>query len=125
MDFEDVVGYALRIGVIISAIFLVTGLLLIFVKSNPAYITNEFLYSNSSTVNAYEIPVRLTSLNFMYFLYFGLIVLIATPIMRVLIGIFQFVRERNWIYVIITAIVFFNLMVAIFILPKFMALILS
>ncbi len=118
MDFEDIIGYALRIGVIISAIFLVAGLLLFFVEKNPAHIANELLYSNSSTVNVYRLPAKLSSFNLIYFIYFGLIVLIATPVIRVAIGILQFVHERNRIYVIITVIVFFNLMMAIFVLPK-------
>ncbi|MEM3209669.1 MAG: DUF1634 domain-containing protein, partial [Saccharolobus sp.] len=51
------------------------------------------------------------------YIYFGLMILIATPIARVLLGIMQFLKEKNKLYAIITTIVFFNLMFSIFILP--------
>ena len=37
---------------------------------------------------------------------FGLLVLIGTPIARVLLSVIGFVRERDWMYVLVTAIVF-------------------
>ena len=51
------------------------------------------------------------------YIYLGLILLILIPILRVFIGIIQFIKEKNIIYTVITIIVFFNLMFAIFILP--------
>jgi len=59
----------------------------------------------------------LTNLNGLAFILLGLIVLMATPILRVAIGIAQFAHERNWLYTFITAIVFMNLMLAIFVIP--------
>ena len=35
----------------------------------------------------------------------GVIVLILTPILRVVLSLFDFLRERDWLYSIITAIV--------------------
>jgi len=40
----------------------------------------------------------------------GLLLLIATPVARVLLSIIGFVRERDWLYVLVTAIVFALLM---------------
>ena len=51
----------------------------------------------------------------------GIIILIATPITRVLLSIFGFLFERNWLYVAITIIVFLDLMVAIFVIPGLIA----
>jgi uncharacterized membrane protein len=45
------------------------------------------------------------------------IILIATPVSRVAMSILLFSKSKNWLYVAITAIVFINLMIAIFILP--------
>jgi uncharacterized membrane protein len=49
-------------------------------------------------------------------------VLIATPVLRVALGIASFAMEKDWLYVFITTVVFINLMLAIFILPSIMHL---
>jgi uncharacterized membrane protein len=38
-------------------------------------------------------------------LYIGILMLIATPILRVLLGLFSFARERDWMYVVVSALV--------------------
>ncbi len=118
MDFEDIIGYALRVGVITSAVFISIGLILFFIGKHPAYIANELLRYNSSTVNVYKIPTGLKALDLTYFIYFGLIILIATPVVRVVLGILQFIDQKNKIYIAITVVVLFNLMMAIFVLPR-------
>jgi uncharacterized membrane protein len=42
----------------------------------------------------------------------GLLLLIATPVARVAVSIFTFALEKDWIYVVITSIVFILLMVS-------------
>ncbi|MEM0097616.1 MAG: DUF1634 domain-containing protein [Conexivisphaerales archaeon] len=118
MDFENIIGLALRVGVITSALFIVIGLALFFIGRHPSYIANELLRYNSSTINVYKIPNGIKALDLTYFIYFGLIILIATPVMRVVIGIIQFIDQKNRIYVAITVVVLFNLMMAIFVLPR-------
>jgi uncharacterized membrane protein len=51
------------------------------------------------------------------FILLGIIVLILTPITRVITSVLSFLYERNWLYVLITVIVFIDIMVAIFIVP--------
>ncbi len=118
MDFEDIIGYALRAGVITSAAFIVIGLVIFLIGKNPPYIVNELLRYNSSTINAYKIPAGIKALDLTYFIYLGLIILIATPVIRVILGIIQFIDQKNHIYAAITLVVLFNLMMAIFILPR-------
>ena len=122
MDFNDVIAYALRVGVIISAILITIGVVLLFVKGGSNGFTLEQIARPDSIVNSSlfqpsEVVVGVPSLRPLDFIYLGLMVLIATPVVRVILGIVQFAKERNRLYVIITAIVFFNLMFAIFILP--------
>jgi uncharacterized membrane protein len=49
-------------------------------------------------------------------------VLIATPVLRVALGIASFAMERDWLYVAITIVVFINLMLAIFVIPALLHL---
>jgi len=72
---------------------------------------------NTSLVSPAQVLSGSAGLNGMDVILLGLIVLIATPVLRVAIGIVQFARERNYIYIIITSIVLFNLFFAIFIIP--------
>ena len=118
MEFEDIIGYALRVGVITSAVFIIIGLALFFIGKHPTYITNELLRYNSSTINVYKIPIGIKALDLTYFIYFGLIILIATPVIRVILGVIQFIDQKNRIYIAITLVVLFNLMMAIFVLPR-------
>lgn len=122
MDFNDIIGYALRIGVIISAIIILLGVGILFLRDSSNGFTISQIAAPNSIVNSSlfkpdEVFSGIPKLDALDFVYLGLMVLIATPVIRVLLGILQFATERNKLYTIITAIVFFNLMFAIFILP--------
>ncbi|QXJ30674.1 DUF1634 domain-containing protein [Saccharolobus shibatae] len=122
MDFNNIIGNTLRIGVIISAIIIIFGVALLFVYNGSNGFTITQISSSNSIINSSifklsEIFSGLPKLYGLDYIYLGLIVLIATPVLRVLLGIAQFASERNKLYTIITVIVFFNLMFAIFILP--------
>ena len=122
MDFNDVIAYALRIGVIISAVLIIIGVALLFARGDSnGYTLNQIARPNSivnsSLFQPSEVISGVPSLRPLDFIYLGLMVLIATPVVRVILGIVQFALERNKLYVVITAIVLFNLMFAIFILP--------
>jgi uncharacterized membrane protein len=122
MEFEDVIGYALRIGVIISAVLIVVGVILIFLNHGSNGFTVSQLSSPDSIINSSSFPPikvvsNLSNFQGLDFIWLGLMVLISTPVLRVLLGIIQFAREHNVLYAVITIIVFFNLMFAIFILP--------
>jgi len=122
MDFNSIIGNALRIGVIISAIIIIFGIALLFLNNGSngftiTQISNSNSIINSSIFKPSEIFTGLPKLYGLDYIYLGLMVLIATPVLRVLLGIAQFASERNKLYTIITIIVFFNLMFSIFILP--------
>lgn len=55
----------------------------------------------------------LIGLFFPLFAAFGVFTLIAIPIVRVALSIFLFAKERNILYICITAIVFINLLIAL------------
>ena len=124
VSFEDIIGWSLRIGVLISAVLIVFGIAMIYVHRGAGDYTFSSLVTPKSPVNTSVLPVdyisakSLASLNGLSYVLLGLIVLMATPVLRVAIGVAQFVSERNWLYTFITAVVFMNLMLAIFVIPR-------
>ncbi len=122
VEFEDIIGWALRIGVIISAILIIFGFALI-IMHNGAYpytmaqLVNPHSNVNTKTIGFHTLITGIDNLNGVDLILLGLIVLIATPVIRVFIGIVQFAKEKDYLYTIITTLVFFNLMFAIFIIP--------
>ena len=125
MDMDSVIGMHLRIGVIISIILISIGVALIIVRGEGMGYSLSELSSMRSPVNSSVIPVitainEAPSLDGLSLIVLGLIVLIATPVIRVLLGIASFAMEKDWLYVAITIIVFLDLMIAIFIIPMFL-----
>ena len=45
---------------------------------------------------------------------FGLLLLVATPVARVVFSVVGFIRQRDWLYVVISAIVLLLLAVSLF-----------
>lgn len=125
MDMDSIIGMTLRIGVIISIILISIGVALIIVRGEGMGYSLSELSSMRSPVNSSVIPVitvinEAPSLDGLSLIVLGLIVLIATPVIRVLLGIASFAMEKDWLYVAITIIVFLDLMIAIFIIPMFL-----
>jgi len=122
VEFEDVIGWTLRIGVIISAALIIFGIALVLIHNGAGpYTLQQLIYPNSNvntkTLGFSNFYSGIERLNGIDIILLGLIILIATPVIRVFIGIIQFAREKDYLYTIITIVVFFNLMFAIFIIP--------
>jgi uncharacterized membrane protein len=123
MDFNDVIAYSLRAGVLISAALLFIGFMLLIIEGRAGYysisqVTSTASLINSSYFNANTLIKGTMSMNPIAIMFLGLVVLIATPVLRVVLGLGQFIREKDYIYSAITAVVLFNLLFAIFILPS-------
>lgn len=80
---ERTIGIVLRAGVTISSICLAAGLIMAIVQG-PG--TADILLAA------------------------GVVILLATPVARVLISIVEYVRERDWTFVVLTTIVLIELM---------------
>lgn len=101
---ERVVSTVLRTGVVLSAAIIALGLVLLIARgviARGARIDAAFSYPRSLGALA----SGLLSLDPASFLILGLLALIATPITRVAVSIFAFALERDWRYVLITALV--------------------
>jgi uncharacterized membrane protein len=121
MELEEVIGYALRIGVLTSILLILAGLVLIVVNLPAPHILEQ-LSTPHSRINTSSIPPAQVftggvAFNGIDVILLGLVVLITTPVLRVVISIVQFIKERNLIYTLITFVVLFNLILSIFIIP--------
>ncbi|MGC9016258.1 MAG: DUF1634 domain-containing protein, partial [Conexivisphaera sp.] len=57
---------------------------------------------NTSTIHVPAIFSGIPSLDTLSFIVLGLVVLIATPVLRVMLGIISFARERDALYVFVS-----------------------
>lgn len=97
-------SFVLRTGVVVSAVIICLGLALLVAKGR---LTNEM---RIDAAMAYPSSLRallagLLGLDPASVLALGLVALIATPFARVAVSIVAFAIERDWSYVVITAIV--------------------
>jgi uncharacterized membrane protein len=106
---DQVISYVLRGGVLCSAGLLILGALLFAIgalrSGSPAF-PSIYPHSLRDIISglAHGDPLAILAL--------GLLVLLLTPVARVVISIFAFTRERDWLYVGITALVLLILVVS-------------
>jgi uncharacterized membrane protein len=106
---DRIISFVLRGGVLLSAGLLILGALLYFVRvlwggapANPLTFPHSLgdVFSGLGQGD----PLAILTL--------GLIVLLLTPVARVIISIFAFAHERDWLYVAITSLVLLILLVS-------------
>lgn len=106
LDVELAVSRWLRIGVMISAAVIIVGLILLFIQGSGGYPEDAYptrlseIFTGTIALKPYAVIT------------FGLILLILTPVLRVAISIWVFIREGDKLYVIITSIVLIILIVS-------------
>jgi len=101
-DIQIILGTLLRVGVIASmSVILIGGL--VYLASNHSEIVNysqfDSVKSGFSAVS--DIFIGLGDLKGSAIIQFGVLLLIFTPIMRVVFSIFSFLIERDYLYVLI------------------------
>jgi uncharacterized membrane protein len=115
-DVEQLVGKLLRYGVITASLVALAGGVLYlarhgadalpdyshFAGEAKGYTTYKGIFSGAMASNPTEV-VQL-----------GVLVLIATPILRVLLSLFAFALEKDRLYVVITLVVLSIMMTSIF-----------
>lgn len=105
---EIVISNYLRIGVAISSIVILTGLLMFFVVRHSGYPMGHYPSSIGGIIKGLLVlkpdAIILT----------GLFLLILTPVFRVGLSIILFYKEKDYLYVAITAFVFIILLVGFF-----------
>lgn len=112
---EIIIGTMLRAGVITSSAFVLGGGVWYLIRHGsgmPAYATFHGVPPALRTFAG--IVHGLAAGDSRSWIQFGLLLLIATPVARVLFSIFAFADERDWAYVGITAIVAAILLFSLF-----------
>jgi uncharacterized membrane protein len=120
LRFKAVIGYVLRYGVVASFALVALGSLLLFFEGQTGYYPlgaaqqlsgtqDKFLVGLVPLVQGVEAakPYAIIDL--------GLVVLLATPVARVVISIALFAEERSYAFVAITATVLAILMLSMFV----------
>lgn len=106
VEVELAVSRWLRIGVIISALVIIFGLVLLFVQGSSGYEGSTFphslpdIYKGTVALKPYAVITT------------GLILLILTPVLRVAISIWVFMREGDKLYMGITTLVLIILVIS-------------
>ena len=106
-DRNRLIYHVLRGGVIVSVAVLIFGFILAGVTSQPI---------PDRTIPPRALAVELFRFTAAGYLSLGVLVLIFTPVVRVFLSLLSFIGERDRAYVVMTATVFTNLIVSLFLL---------
>lgn len=107
-EVELLVSWSLRFGVFVSGMAIVTGLLLFLFTGDSGYPGNYYptqlkdIFAGALRMKPFAVILA------------GLVFLICTPILRVGISVLVFLKEKDWLYVGISAVVFFILVSGFF-----------
>lgn len=99
-DVERWTGRVLRIGVWVSASFMIAGLLIAAI-----YPSTVIALSSNPTLNNLVMRMFSGSFDPVTLMFAGLIILMFTPILRVITAIVGFGAERDWRFVFVSSIV--------------------
>lgn len=116
---ETLIGWVLRTGVTLSIAVILVGLVLMFVH-HPEYLTSKDALTQLIDARRQNLDSRAGVWGGMLHqrgqavVMFGLLLLIATPVMRVAASILIFLRERDRLYVAITTVVLLLLLTSFY-----------
>lgn len=126
LDFDIVIGNVLRYGAIISFIVILIGSILLFSENSTGYYSlgsAQALFDRHNHFLIGFIPVLqgVASAKPYAIIELGLLILLATPIARVLISIFLFASEKRFNFVVITTVLLLILLGSTFIIGPLLA----
>ena len=101
---EILIGKIMRIGVLIAASVMVIGFIMLVCQQSSGYPGTTFPTTLS------EILKGITTFKPYAYMMAGIFLIILTPVLRVLVSIYAFYKEKDVLYVWITTIVFIILM---------------
>ena len=112
---ESAIGQMLRVGVLVAAGVVLAGAVILLRGAGGAAHTD---YTHFHTAEAAASTVRGTLLGVRRgdgasIIQLGLLLLIATPIARVVLAGAGFLLERDWLYSVVSAVVFLILMYSV------------
>lgn len=112
---EQIIGNLLRAGVVLAAVVVLMGGIIFLSRHASAYPEySVFRGVPASLRNIRGIVHLALNLRGQGIIQLGLLILIATPVARVLLSLLAFVLQRDRTYIIITLIVFLILIFSLF-----------
>ena len=112
---RNIMGSLLRVGVLAAAFLVVLGGVLFFIQHpKEVFDYTTFKGEPAKFRQVHLIVKEAMNLRGRDIIQLGLLVLIATPVARVIFSLIGFLIEKDWIYVAITAIVLIILSVSLF-----------
>ena len=99
-DVALLIGHIMRIGVIFAAIVMLIGLLLLFIRHGGGYTTKDFFPTTLTGIVTGICALRPAAI-----MMGGLFLLLLTPVLRVIVSIYSFIKEKDMLYVVLTTIV--------------------
>ncbi len=114
-DLRLLVSKLLRSGVLTAAAVTIIGGVLFFIQHPDIVFSYDTFNSEPPGLrNALAIIQKAFVLKSRAIIQFGLLILIATPVMRVLLSLVDFFIKKDWIYVVVTSIVLVILFYSLF-----------
>ena len=114
-NIESILGTLLRIGVVTAGSVVVIGAVLFLVRHGseiPSYhIFKPDRFNFSDFRDLFNGIISFRSVSIMEL---GILLLIATPVLRVLFSVFAFAYEKDYLYVVFTVIVLLVLIFSVF-----------
>jgi uncharacterized membrane protein len=105
-DIQLILGTLLRLGVLLSmAVVLIGGILYMYSEGKARVDYTVFVPERADLTSIGAIFSGLLSGSGKAIIQFGIVLLIFTPISRVLLSVFSFLLERDYMYVLIGLIV--------------------
>lgn len=114
-DFQTIIGNLLRYGVWIAlSVAFIGGI--IYLMHHGSDIEDYSVFKENDR-NIFEVITAIcngvTQGNGESIIFFGVILLFLTPVLRVLLSLFAFLLEKDYMYVVITLIVIFIILVSV------------
>ena len=115
-DIQKLIGQLLRWGVVTASIIVFTGGLVYLYRHGQERIPEyqKFAGKSAGYTTVTEIIKGIAKFKGKGIIQMGVIVLIATPILRIFFSLIGFVLEKDKLYIIITSFVFFVIMISLF-----------
>jgi uncharacterized membrane protein len=119
-----VIGNVLRYGVVLSAAVILFGTILLAAANGTSdhstltkYLQDQVPHLQGFDSSFQSLYSGLVSFSAFAWIELGVILLIATPVSRVLVSVFLFAAERDRLYVMVTAVVLALLLFSMLVTP--------
>jgi uncharacterized membrane protein len=114
-QFEQFLGHVLRIGVLLAAAVVLFGGVLLVARHAKQPLDHKTFHGEPDELrDPAKIVGRAMQLDDRGMIMLGLLLLVATPVARVVFSVIAFARERDYLYVTLTLIVLGALLYSLF-----------